>query len=106
MMIAVIIASIGCMVFLWFLKYMQNRYDKNLEMKRQKYYEARNMVRYWERYDPGEYWPHLKVDTQTEADAIDHLIDEEEGPITIIDLGDGNGLGPDGDIYKIIQKKE
>lgn len=35
-----------------------------------------------------------------------YLFDQSADPIIIIDLGDGNGLGPDGDIYKIVSTRK
>jgi hypothetical protein len=47
-----------------------------------------------------------KHPAKTHDDEDLYLVDQGAGPIIIVDLGDGNGLGPDGDIYRIISKEK
>lgn len=85
-------------------KYISNAFDK--EMLRREAAEeervllveaAESLDTYWEQYDPSDYWPHLT----NESDSM-HLIEDDSEATVIVDLGNGNGIGPDGEIYKIV----
>ena len=69
--------------------------------------KSRSIRRLWESSKQVKYEPIQFKESKPKTKQVDEItIEGGEPPTRIVDLGDGTGLGPDGDIYEIVSKKK
>lgn len=109
---SILLILVGIFVFASFLSltfFMQTKHDETIKRRRSRKREAELMFKqHWDmirRQESIDYFERYGNPKQKEEDEEDLPVSEIDGPVIIQDLGDGRGIGPDGDIY-IISRRE